>query len=234
MTEEEKLRLEAIENAVFPKPVVPTPEEQAALDEKKRIEDEQNAQVLEQRAKDEAERQAKAEKEKQERLDFDNQTKAIVKEMFKCFGEFAESVVDGVGEFPAKAKMDHFVIQTIPRMMRVAKEVGYKPVYTPYIFKYVLEIFENLKKHYQETEEFQFRTVYEFKVGKGYDQLNFGEVDAILKEWAESIKSKTAEEKKAEGIPAEGQPTAQVEAANDAQVEKEIGNGVVSVEADIK
>lgn len=197
MDPEIQSRLEAVEAGVkkvtdhlFPEPKVPTPEEveaQAKLDEAKKLRDEESA------------KKSKAETEF--KVAFDRQIKDILIELLKSLGENAETVVDGVGEFPQPAKLDDFVVKTIPRILKKAKEVKFKPIHGQFVAKYLLEILETLNSHYQRTEDYQFRTMFTYKLGKGYDEMTFEDVDVVLKEWAESIQNKTKEELKAEGVP---------------------------------
>lgn len=187
-------------------------EEKQKVEEEKRLED--------------------ARKEKEEKEKFDAGVKAILKELLLGLGENADNIVDGIGENPNKGKLDYWVVQTIPRLIRKAKEMNFKPIHYQYVGRYFLDALSVLVGHYEETEKYQANTVFKYKFGKLYTDMTYNDLDVVLKEWAEGMEKKSEEQKKIDGDPvvkspeqvlAEGQAEVdEVKAANETVEEKPV------------
>ena len=223
---EVQARLESLENLVkkidnhlFPPAPVYTEEELAKQKADQEAKDKIKAEWEEKQKVEEAKRLEDARIEKEEKEKFDAGVKAILKEFLLILGEHADNIVEGIGENPNKGKLDYWVVQTIPRLIRKAKEVGFKPIHYQYVGNYFLNALSVLVGHYEETEKYQANTVFKYKFGKLYTDMTYNDLDLVLKEWAEDMEKKSAEQKKADGDPVVKSPE-QVLAEGQAEVDE--------------
>lgn len=226
MDPEVQARLESLENLVkkidnhlFPPAPVYTEEELALQKEQQEKKDQIQREWEEKQKVEEAKRLEDARLEKEEKEKFDAGVKAILKEFLLILGEHADNIVEGIGENPNKGKLDYWVVQTIPRLIRKAKEVGFKPIHYQYVGNYFLNALSVLVGHYEETEKYQANTVFKYKFGKLYTDMTYQDLDTVLKEWAEDMEKKSAEQKKVDGDPIVKSPE-QVLAEGQAEVEE--------------
>lgn len=216
---EMKATVEKLANHIFPPAPVYTEEELA----KQKEEADKKAQIQkeweEKQKVEEAKRLEDARLEKEEKDKFDQGVKAILKEFLLILGEHADNIVEGIGENPNKGKLDYWVVQTIPRLIRKAKEVNFKPIHYQYVGNYFLNALSVLVGHYEETEKYQANTVFKYKFGKLYTDMTYQDLDVVLKEWAEDMEKKSAEQKKIDGDPVVKSPE-QVLAEGQAETEE--------------
>lgn len=208
-----------INDHLFPPAPVYTEEELAKQKADQEIKNKIKADWDEKQKAEEEKRLEAARLEKEEKEKFDAGVKAILKEFLLILGEHADNIVEGIGENPNKGKLDYWVVQTIPRLIRKAKEVGFKPIHYQYVGNYFLNALSVLVGHYEETEKYQANTVFKYKFGKLYTDMTYQDLDVVLKEWAEDMEKKSAEQKKIDGDPVVKSPE-QVLAEGQAEVDE--------------
>lgn len=230
--------LKELTDKLYPPAPVYTEEELAKQKADQEAKDKIKAEWDEKQKAEEAKRLEAARIEKEEKEKFDAGVKAILKEFLIILGEQADNIVEGIGENPNKGKMDYFVVQAIPRLIRKAKEVNFKPIHYQYVGNYFLQALQVLVGHYEETEKYQANTVFKYKFGKLYTDMTYNDLDVIIKEWAEDMEKKSADQKKIDGDPvvktpeqvlAEGQK--ETEEIAKANAEADAKNGVAQTPA---